>query len=186
MRFISPHGRYSIQVFEGVEQVVMDARGFGATQVLKRPVIADFIPSGLLDHEQEIALESFNFTGLAEGVHPLTTVGVFDTEAYSLEKYGKRERDEMQVQIEERLIELQKMFPTSFIAVEEPVAPRPWGSYDEDEAEDVLKFQERLQIDPSIVRRYETENKGRTEIVKAMTVLEAEAQKVEERIVVEA
>jgi hypothetical protein len=184
VRFISRHAGYSIQVFEGRDQVVTDPQGYATLRALNRPVIADFEHSGLLDHELETALKTFTFSGLPEGVNPATRIGVFDTEAYA-ERFPKKDRDAMQVQIEERLLELQPRFPGDFIAVDTPHAEKPWGSYDEDSTEDVLKFQERLQIEPTRVRRYEQENQNRPEVVNAMTALEAQALKdAEEAIIV--
>jgi hypothetical protein len=171
MRCLSPSPGYSIQVFEGREQVVVDARGYANTIQLQKPVLADFDRLGLLDHEMEAALEFFSFSGLPEGVNPLTRIGVFDSEAYC-QRFPKNERDEMLVQMDARLRELQLIFPSEFIIVEPPVKARPWPSYDEDTAEDVLKFQERLRIDPESIRLYELENKNRSEVVDAMGRLE--------------
>ncbi len=167
MRCISPSPRYSIQVIEANEQVVVDARGFATSHVLKKPVIANFQQAGLLDHEIEAALEHFNFSGVPEGINPLTRIGVFDTEAY-VQQYQKHERDEMLVQIDQRLRELQERFPSEYIIVDPPESPKPWPSYDDDSIEDVIKFQERLQINPEMIRLYELENANRTEIVEAM------------------
>lgn len=188
MRCLSPHSRYSIQVIEGQEQVVTDARGYAQTVVLHKPVIADFDRMGLLDYEIEAALEKFNFSGLPEGVNPLTRIAAFDSEAYC-ERFpekaaaGTPTRDEMLVQIDARLRDLQVQNPNEFIIVEPPEAPRPWPSYDEDSVEDILKFQERLQIPAQTIRLYELENQNRDEIVKAMLAIEdpafAEAQQAE-------
>lgn len=171
MRCLSPHGGYSIQILEGNEQVVIDARGYAQTITLNKPVIANFDKSGLLDHEIEAALFMFNFSGLPEGVNPLTRISCFDTEAY-VEQYPKDRRDELLVQIDSRLRELQERHPSEFIIVESPQAARPWPSYDDDTVEDVLKFQERLRINPQTIRVYEVENQNRPEIVEAMLRIE--------------
>lgn len=167
MRCLSPHAGYSIQVIEGQEQVVVDARGFANTVQLHKPVIADFQQGGLLDHEIEAALEQFNFSGIPEGVNPLTRISSFDTEAY-VERFPANQKDELLVQIDQRLRDLQKINPNQFIVVEQPYAERPWPSYDQDSAEDILKFQERLRINPELIRRYEVENKNRQTLVLAM------------------
>lgn len=186
MRCLSRHTDYSIQVFEGKDQVVTDPRGYATLRALEKPVIADFEHAGVLDHEAEAVLSAFTFSGLPEGVHPLSRVGVFDTELYSL-RFPERDRDAMQVQIEQRLRELQKQHAGSFIIVDTPVAQKPWGKYDDLSVEDILKYQEALGADPTQIRRYEAENANRPEIIKAMTALEAEAAKeVEGAIVVEA
>ena len=171
MRCLSPFARYSIQVFEGKEQVVVDARGFAQSIVLEQPVIANFDKSGLLDWEIEAALTSFNFSGLPEGVNPLTRISVFDTEAYC-QRFPKDRRDEMQVQIDARLRELEEINPSEFIVVDPPVKPKPWPSYDENKVTDILKFQEALQFSPEAIRLYEEENQNRPKIVYAMLQLE--------------
>lgn len=171
MRALSPHTNYSLQVFEGNEQIVMDARGYAQTVTLAKPVIADFDQGGLLDHEIEEALMHFNFAGLPEGVNPLTRISVFDTEAYVLTK-PVAGRDELLVQIDARLRELQHLHPSQFIIVDPPVSPKPWPSYDTDSVEDILKFQERLQVNPELIRKYEEEHENRPEIIEAMRLAE--------------
>lgn len=171
MRCISPFKNYSIQVFEGQEELVVDGRGFGQSRVLTKPVLANFEQGGLLDHEVAAALSAFNFSALPEGVNPLSRISVFDTLAFVTATTKPKERDEMQVQVEERLRELQRIFPNDFIIVEEPRAPKPWGSYDSDTSEEVLAFRERLAVDPWLVLRYEQENENRAEIVEAMQAL---------------
>lgn len=187
MRCLSPSTRYSIQLFEGQDEVLVDHNGFGRSRPIRKPVVAQFEHQGVTDWELEAALKKFTFSGLPEGVHPATRIGVFDTEVYCM-RFPKDERSVMQAKIEERLRELQPSRPNNYIIVESPVAEKPWGSYDEETIEDVLKFQERLEIDPTRVRRYEQENKKRKEIVAAMEALEAEraAKTSEEAIVVEA
>lgn len=173
MRCLSPHARYSIQVFETDEKLVTDTRGYASMQALKKGIVANFDKLGLLAHEEAEALSKFNFSGLPEGVDPRTRIGVFDTEAYCLDHYDNpEERQEMQVQMEVRLRELQKKFPTHYIIVDEPVAPKPWPTYDEDGVEDILKFQERLQVPAELVRRYEEENSNRPEIVDPLRAIE--------------
>lgn len=195
MRCLSPHPKYSIQVFEGNEQIVVDARGYAQTVTLAKPEIANFDNLGLLDYEIEAALENFDFSGLPEGVSPLARIGVFDTEAYC-QRLPKDKRDEMVVQMNERLRELQEQNPTQFIVVDPPQAARPWPSYDDDSVEDILKFQERLRIKPESIRLYEEQNKNRREIVAAMLRLDdpegaeriygSEADEVDEQIEVQA
>lgn len=172
MRCLSPFANYSIQIFEGQEQLEVDARGFGATRVVKQPVIANFERLGLLDYEEAEVLMKFNFSGIPEGVNPLSRVSCFDTEGY-VQRYPAKERDEMLIQIDQRLREKQEMFPTQFIIVDTPAAAKPWPSYDDDGVEDVLKLQERLRVDPTLIRKYEEENKKREEIIEQMLALVA-------------
>jgi len=185
MRCLSPHARYSINVFDAQEQIVTDARGYAHSRPIGLQVMANFEVTGLLDYEADLALSSFSFSGLAEGVNPLTKIGVFDTEVYCL-RYPENERDEIQAQIEQRMRELAKMHPSQFIVVETPTAPKPWPKYDEDGIEGVLAVQQQIGTDPTIVRRYEEENAKRPEIIKAMQALEGtDVEETPEEIVVE-
>jgi hypothetical protein len=185
MRCLSPHARYSINVFDAQEQIVTDARGYAHSRPIGLQVMANFENTGLLEHEVELALSSFSFSGLAEGVNPLTKIGVFDTEVFCL-KYPENEREEIQAQIEQRLRELQQMHPSQFIIAETPTAAKPWDRYDDDGVEQILALQQATGVAPSIVRRYEEENRGRKEIIIAMSALEAKSgEEAEEEIVVE-
>ena len=146
MRCLSPHPRYGIQVFAAREEIIHDTRGAASLKALDEGVHAQFDNSGVQPHEADIALEHFagHFGALAEGVHPLTRIGVFDTEAYCLDKYpSEAKRNDMQPQIEERLRALQEKFPSQFIIVEQPKAERPWPTYDEEYlTEFTLEFQQ--------------------------------------------
>jgi hypothetical protein len=183
MRCISPHSRYSINVFDAEEQIVTDSRGYAHSRPVGLRVIANFDQTGLLEHEIEVALSSFNFSGLAEGVNPLSKIGVFDTEVYCL-RYAEKDREELQAQIDERLRLLQSQNPSQFIIVDTPKAPKPWAKYDGDSVEGVLAVQQATGTSATVVRRYEQENRNRDEIIEAMTLLEA-GDEIEETIVVE-
>jgi hypothetical protein len=174
MRCLSSYSRYGIRLFGGDERIVNDPRGYAISIPIEEPVIAQFDKLGLLPHEEDLALQKLNFTTLPEGVHPLTRVGVFDSEAYCLNRWPDDDdlRNDMQVKIDKALIDRQAKFPSHYICVEEPRAAKPWPSYDEDSVEDILKLQERLAFSPESVRRYEQENENRKEIVDAMTELE--------------
>ena len=154
MRCLSPHRAYSIQVIEGREQIVVDARGFATTVELSKPFIANFQPSGLTDWEELAVYERFNFAGLAEGVNPLTTVGVWDVETACM-AFPKSKREELYVQVCQRMRDLAELYPDQFIVVEPPEAPIPWPKYDEFSTEDIVKFQEALGINPDEIRLYE-------------------------------
>lgn len=171
MRCISPNPRYSIQVLEGQEQIVVDARGHATTITHSKPVIADFQQGGLLDHEIEAALENFNFSGIPEGVNPLTRVSFFDSEAY-VQRLPASQQDAMLATIDERLRVLADIYPSEFIIVEQPAAGKPWPSYDTDSVKDILRFQERLGISPETIRLYEEQNRNRQPVIEAMLRLE--------------
>lgn len=170
IRAISPFANYSIQLIEGKEQVGMDSRGVIHSVTLQDPVLADFHTGGLTEWEEDAALLRFNFSGLPEGVHPLTRVSVFDPEAYVLAKDDLT--PEQQKELYDKIVGVLKkkaeVFPGEFILVEKPGAPKPWPSYDKDSVEEILQIQERLEIDPELVRIYEEENSARDEIVTTM------------------
>lgn len=174
MRCLSPAEGYSIQVFEPDEtlNIVTDNKGMSRYIGRSKPVVANFYKTGLLDHEIEAALERFNFSGLPEGVHPLTRVSVFDTEIYALANFKPDVRDEETRKLDERLRELSEIFPNDFIVVDHPHAEKPWNKYDEHSLKEILKLQEQTGISPESIRLYESENKDRPEIIEAMWRLE--------------
>ncbi len=172
MRCISPHGRYSIQVIEGEEQVGLDARGIMHSVELRKPQIANFEQGGLLEWEIEAALINFNFSGIPEGINPLTRVSTFDTEAFVQKVADPTARQELQDRLDERLRHLSKLYPSEFIIVEKPAAPTPWPSYDTDSIQDIVAFQARLGISPEAIRIYEYENQNRQAVIDVMTDIE--------------
>lgn len=167
MRCISPHSRYSLTVFSPEEQIVVDARGYAQTVVLKKAVIADFEVSGLLDNEIDAALSRFSFSGLPEGVNPLSRIAVFDSEAYCA-RLPENQRAEIQVQIDTRLRELQEQHPSDYIIVEPLEIPKPYATYDEHTAEEVIALQQATGGNPEAFYRYELDNQARPEILEAM------------------
>lgn len=191
MRCISPHGRYSIQVFEGQTRVGVDQAGIMHSVELSKPVVADFEQGGLTEWEIEAALMSFNFAGVPDGVNPLTRVSVFDTEAY-VQRFPEGERALKQEAIDNRLRELQEQHPSEFVIVEKPAAQAPWPSYDTDTIEEIVALQKRTGISPEAVRLYEHENQGRQAVIDVMTAIEEgrdgelEVVSVEEAITVSA
>lgn len=176
VRCISPSRNYSIQVFPGVEKVVQDRQGFATRIVDSEPVIANFEGTGLLDWEIGPALESFNFSGLPEGVNPLTRISVFDTEAYVASRADIEDNEEAQRElldrIDTRLRKLQARFPSEFVIVEKPAAVKPWPTYDTDSVEDILAIQARLGMSAEGIRIYEVENQARPEVIEAMEAIE--------------
>lgn len=171
MRCISPHARYSIQVLEGKEQIGLDARGTMHSVQLREPVVANFEQGGLTEWEIESALLSFNFSGVPDGVNPLTRVSVFDTEAY-VQRFDADERDARLEAIDKRLRELQERHPSEFVIVEKPAAQKPWPSYDSDTPSEIVALQKRTGISPEAIRLYEHENGGRQAIIELMTAIE--------------
>ena len=173
MRCISPHSRYSVQVIEGDERIAFDSKNGSATSVvLSKPIIADFQQGGIMPHEYEAALRAFSFSGVPEGVNPLTRLSHFDTEAYA-NQLGLKE--DVVEAIEERFRLLAQLNPSQFIIVDKPPAIKPWPTYDDDSEEEILESQEKLGFKPELIRLYEYENKARKAILTAMEEREAEA-----------
>lgn len=185
MRAISPIARYGITVQSPRVRRGMDQGGSVVEYTDGDLIHAQFETSGLTEWEQIFALENFDFSGLPDGVNPLTRVSVFDSEAY-VQRFPKDERDGIQRVIDERLVELQEIFPSEFRIVEKPKTAKPWPTYDENELEDtfdedgevvlgILSLQALSGWSPEQIRLYEVENENRPEVVAAMEALEAEA-----------
>lgn len=168
-RFISPYPRYSVQVIEGAEEIMADRRGTAFTHTLQKPVIAEFETGGLFDHEVEAAFERFNFSGLPEGVNPLSKIAVYDPEAQAV---AHNWPDELRHEVERRLMKKAEVAPGDLIFVPSLRAAKPWPSYDGDSVDEILAAQDRFGYDPELVRVYEQENLDREEIVKAMLAKE--------------
>lgn len=168
-RFISPYARYSVQVVEPIEEVLSDTRGMGYTNIRRKPVIAEFETGGLFDHEIEAAFEKFNFSGLPEGVNPLTRISVYDPEAQAVANDWP---DDLRREVEGRLFRRSEQAPGDLIFVPAVRVATPWPSYDADSVEEIIAAQERFGYDAELVRRYEQENLNREEIVNAMLAKE--------------
>lgn len=174
MRAISPHPRYSIQLIEADIQMGVDDAGHIQQVTRRKNVLANFQQGGILPWEYEAALTHFSFSGIPEGVNPLTRISHFDTEAYAAQNdLPPGQIDHM----EERLVKLAELNPSQFIIVDKPRRLAPWPSYDSDSVEDILDFQERLQVAPENVRLYEHENQGREEILTEMEYREGLTQR---------
>jgi hypothetical protein len=192
MRCLSPHSKYSIQVFEGQEDVLMIDGKHAKNVVTRKPVIADFEASGITEYEMEAALLSFNFSGIPDGVNPLTRIAVFDTDLYieqlanADEELDRAELEEFRTRMENKLRKLQSKHPGEFIIVDPPAHDKPWPSYDEDSVEEILSAQERFRFSPEAIRLYELENAGRSEIIERMTALEEAAAEGGDKILVTA
>lgn len=182
MRLLSPFARYGLVLFNSGEKIMQDPSGYAVMVPQREQILAQFDKLGLMPHEEDLVLKHFDFSGLPEGVAPLTRVGVWDSEAFCINRYDDpKERASMQLAIDARCRELAKKFsPAQFIIVETPMVEIPWPSYDTDSVEDILKLQERLGFDAEHIRRYEQENQDRPEIVEAMSQLEGLVEQEEE------
>lgn len=189
MRAISPISRYSIQLIEAVPKRGMDSSGTVIEYTDSKPVIAEFHQGGLTEWEQLVALEKFDFSGLPEGVNPLSRISMFDTEAY-VTRYPEDEQEAKLILIDKRLEQLAGLYPNEFTIVEKPAQPKPWPTFDENELEDtraeiepgvfeivpgILTLQALSGWSPESIRLYEVENKNRADVIEAMEALEAEA-----------
>jgi hypothetical protein len=188
MRAISPIGNYSIQLVEARVKRGLDKTGTVVEFYDGESVLAQFHKGGLTEWEELTALESFDFSGLPDGINPLTRVSMFDSEAYVVQKYSNAEERELRLaEIDERLVYLGKLFPNEFRIVEKPAAVIPWPSYNETPIEDELDddgkiatpglytMQSLTGISPQAIRLYEVENLNRPEVIEAMEALELAA-----------
>ena len=183
MRAISPLARYGIQVVEAVPKRGMDSTGTIVEYTDAKPVHAQFTQGGLTEWEQIEALEHFDFSGLPEGVNPLTRVSVYDSEAAVAHIANPDERIAMQQLIDERLRHFSTLYPSEFRIVEKPPVPKPWPSYDGDSIEKVLQIQEATEYSPEAIRLYEMERPHpRVTLIQKMAELEKAGQ--EEQITV--
>lgn len=166
MRFVSPYPRYSIQVKAQDSILVPDAQGIAREIIKNEQVVCDFQQGGIMEWEVEAAFERFTFSGLAEGVNPVTQLSVFDTEGAAL-SFGWD--DTTRAAVEEKLL---THAGSDYIHVAKPKVATPWGNYDQMSAEDILATQKTTDFDPTHIRLYEHENKARVTVLKAMEELE--------------
>lgn len=171
-RFISQHVRYSVAVDPGHERLVTDARGNSFMHRESEPRLAQFEQSGVRDHEISDAFERWTFSGLPEGVNPVTRIGVYDPEAQAIAADWD---DDARRAVERKLWFEAEDHPGDLAFVASPRARAPWPSYDSDTVEEIVELQQRLQVPPGQIRRYEEENESRAEIVSAMWELEKNA-----------
>jgi hypothetical protein len=176
MRAISPISRYGIQLIEAIPKRGMDRTGTVVEYTDAKPVHAQFTQGGLTEWEQIAALEHFDFSGLPEGVNPLTRVSVFDTEAAVAHIANAKERIALQELMDERLRHFSTLYPSEFMIVEKPPVPKPWPSYDTDSIEKVLQIQEATEYSPEAIRLYEMERPHpRVTLIQRMAELEQHA-----------
>ncbi len=162
LRAVSPHAKFSIQLIEAPVKRGPDGSGTIVEWQEGKPVIAEFRQTGLYDWEQLAALEKFNFSGIPEGVNPLSTLAVYDPEAQAIQNNWSPEFLETVV---ERLKVLAVLNPGSFIVVEAPAKRPPWKSYDSQDVSTILDVWKATATDAETVRLYEFENEGRSEIL---------------------
>jgi len=176
MRAISPISRYGIQLIEAVPRRGLDRTGTVVEYTDDKPVHAQFTQGGLTEWEQIAALEHFDFSGLPEGVNPLTRVSVFDTEAAVAHIANAEDRMRLQALMDERLEHFATLYPSEFMIVAKPPVPKPWPSYDSDPIDKVMQIQEATQYSPEAIRLYEMERPNpRVTLIARMAELEKQA-----------
>lgn len=188
MRAISPIAAYGITLQRPNVRRGTDRSGTVVEYNEGETLHAQFTRGGLTEWEQIVALESFDFSGLPEGVNPLTRISVFDTEAYveSLD-IPEKHKAEVLAEIDAKLTKLQHTFPSEFRIVEKPPAPKPWPSYDDTPFEDAIdreseevvvygikSMQAMTGISPETIRLYEVEHENRPEVVAFCEELESQ------------
>jgi len=164
MRALSPHLAYSVKILDPVERMVTDPNGSTFLQIIKPPVIANFQHAGLFPEEVTIALQTFSFSNLPEGVNPASRVAVYDTD---IEAALHDWDDEFHALVKERLRAKAVMSPGDLAIVEDDVAPLPWPTYDSDDVEEIILIAQRLNL-VEVVRAYEKDNAARTAILEGL------------------
>ncbi len=170
MRAISPHGRYSLQLIEAPVKRGTDSQGTVVEYSDTKPVIAHFEKLGLTDDEQLAALEHFSFSGLPDGVNPLSTISVWDSEGQAL-AHGWDE--EFTAKVDARLEYLANMNPASVMVVKRELKQAPWATYDGMEPKAIFETMLLTGFAPEPVRLYEAENQDRPEVIDVLEQLQA-------------
>jgi hypothetical protein len=141
----------------------------------KEPRVLQFEHFAITPEEQAIALKSFSFRGIPEGVNPLTTLGIWDSHIY---QRTHDLTDEQRIEVEEALRRKgERQNWRRFIIVEKPKAPKPWPTFDEDSPGDVVDLALRLNLVDAAVA-YESENQAREDVLRALSTEDAVVDKV--------
>lgn len=176
MRAISPHANYKIQIVEAMSQKGVDRTGVVQEIVTQPPVLLEFEHFAITPEEEAEALKAFNFSGIPEGVNPLTTLGVWDSLVYQ-RSHGLT--DEQRFEVENNLREKGKAQSWArFIIVDAPSAPKPWPTYDEDEPDDIVAIAQRLDLVDATVA-YERENGKREDVLEPLGATVVEEKEIE-------
>lgn len=133
------------------------------------PIIAIFQQGGATPREVKLALERFQFKGLAEGENPARRLSVYDTDEEARRCHWP---EAVKAQVEATLDAGQS---TDYFRVDEERAPKPWPAYDETAAGKVLEVARSAGVPLADVLAYETENQNRKTVLAAV---EAELGKV--------
>ena len=173
MRVLSPHRKYTIVIFEEKSQTGVDDRGSIKTVVQQPGLLAEFGMFGLYAEEERIAQEKISFKGVPEGVNPLSTLGVYDTDAQAKANGWDREFHQA---VKDKFYKLAALFPNDMLIIEDVPAGAPFSRYDELSSEEIISFVEELGLSAHDVKLYESENLARQEILDRMNeILDASA-----------
>lgn len=174
-RYISRSQKFKKAIRKAKQTIVQGPQG-PVYQTVVEPMAALFEQGGATPDEIRLALERFQFKGLAEGENPARRISVYDTDEQA-RRLGWD--DDLKAEIEALLDRDQS---SDYFKVEAPAAPIPWPSYDQTPPAKILEVALMVGVDPSAVLRYERENKNRTQVVKQLE----ESLAPQDEVVVEA
>lgn len=173
-RYVSQYAAFGVQVLGPTSQVIQGENGLPQIRQVSEGYRAQFRQQGLLPWEEQMALERFNFRGVAEDENPIARrCSVFDTEQAQREEGWDNETRE---QVEARLDALQDQ---NYFRADTPKAKKPWPTYDEAQASKIATIVAELGISVEEVVRYERENANRADVLKSLAVEEADEILVE-------
>lgn len=176
MRAISPHANFSIQIIEAVVKKGVDQRGTIQEIVEREPFIVQFEHFAITPEEESAALAAFNFSGIPEGINPLTTLGVWDSVIF---QRSHQLSDEQREAVEAKLREKgEQQNWQRFIIVEDAKVPKPWPTFDEDDPADIVMIAERINLVDAAIA-YERENGQREEVLEGLGAAQEETKVIE-------
>lgn len=174
MRFISPHPKFNLKVFDSEFDL--------STNRPKRiGFMARFEPGVWLPHEREVAFERWGNVirrgsrmldqALTQPAPLEWRIGVFDTDI-AIEDPDLRKR------VEEKMLSMRK-HGRDFVHVPAPQVPAPWPAYDdlvaggrgrtnEAIAAEIAETVEKLGLAPNLVAAYERQHRNRDEVLEAL------------------
>lgn len=164
MRAISPHANFGIQIQEPLIRTGVDTGG-RINEVIERPMqYLQFEHFAITKEEEGIALQKINFSGIPEGINPLTTLGVWDSIIYQ-RQHGLS--DEQRIAVEDKLRAKEESSAGRFIVVADIRAPKPWPSYDEDDPDEIVQIASRIGLVQAAIV-YEKDNGQREEVLEPL------------------
>lgn len=172
-RYLSRSQAFKKTVKKASQQLVNGPAG-PEMRELERPIIAFFQQGGATAREIELALQRFQFKGLAERENPARRISIYDTDEQALHQGWS---EGLKAEIEEVLDRGQNQ---NYFRVDELRVPKPWPRYDEVAGKQVAEVADQFGVSLEQVLAYERENANRPEAIKALE------QALEAAVVVEA